>query len=172
MKRALTLSLVFMVGIAVGAFAAKKGIDSSLYKGKEPAAAADGLLAIAKMQAGNGSWERIALGRVYYLSNRKAEGQAIFDSVTSKKPEGSDWIRLGRIYVEAGEWDKARGAFDKALAASPKDAPWMAEIGAFYNLKGDRAKAEEYFEKSFSLESDEFWSTINVAGSYVGVRPQ
>ncbi|MCM2314783.1 MAG: tetratricopeptide repeat protein [Thermoanaerobaculia bacterium] len=172
MKRTLTFALVFTLGLAVGAFAAKKGIDSSLFVGKEPKVAADALLEVAKTQAGKGSWERIAVGRVLYLSNRKAEGQTIFDEVTAKKPEGSDWLRIGRIYLEAGEWDKAKGAFDKALAASPKDAPWMAEIGGHYNMKGDRARAEEYFAKSFSLESDEFWSTINVAGSYVGVKPQ
>lgn len=80
---------------------------------------------------------------------------------------GSDWLRIGRIYLEAGEWDKATGAFDKALAASPKDAPWMAEIGGHYNMKGDRAKAEEYFAKSFSIESDELmtfglWPAVTV----------
>lgn len=26
--------------------------------------------------------------------------------------------------------------------------------------------------KSFSIDSGEFWNTINVAGSYVGVKPQ
>lgn len=172
MKRTIAFMLVFMLGATAGAFAAKKGIDSSLFKGKDPKAAADALLAVAKEQAGKGSWERIAVGRVLYLSGKKAEGQALFDEVTAKKPEGSDWLRIGRVYWEAGEWDKAKAAFDKALALSPKDAPWMAEIGGYYNLKGDRATAEEMFSKSFSIESDEFWSTINVAGSYVGVKPQ
>ena len=172
MKPTLAFALVFMLGLGAGAFAAKKGIDSSLFMGKEPGAAADALLEVAKVQAGKGSWERIALARVYYLSDRKAEGQSILDAVTAKDPEGSDWLRIGRVYLEAGEWDKARSAFDKALALSPKDGPWMAEIGGHYNLKGDRARAEEYFAKSFAQDSDEFWSTINVAGSYVGVKPQ
>lgn len=52
-----------------------------------------------------------------------------------------------------------------------KDAPWLAEIGAYYNLNGDRAKAEEYFARSLALESDEVWSTADMAGSYVGVVP-
>ncbi|MGK2856858.1 MAG: tetratricopeptide repeat protein [Thermoanaerobaculia bacterium] len=172
MKRSVPFAIIFTLGLSIGAFAAKKAIDSSLFMNKEPGAAADALLEVALVQAGKGSWEQIAVGRVYYLSNRKAEGQAIFDRVTARKPEGSDWLRIGRVYVEAGEWDKARGAFDNALSHSPKDAPWMAEIGGFYNLQGDRAKAEEYFQRSFSLESDEFWSTVNIAGSYVGVKPQ
>ena len=172
MKRTVIFVLVFMLGAAVGAFAAKKGLDSSIFSGKEPKAAAEGLLAVAKGQTGSGSWERIALGRVYYLSGRKEEAQAIFDAGTTRKAEGSDWLRIGRIYLEAGEWDKAKTAFDKALSLSPKDAPWLAEIGGHYNLHADRTTAEEMFTKSFSIESEEFWSTINVAGSYVGVKPQ
>jgi tetratricopeptide (TPR) repeat protein len=171
-KRSVALILVFLLGITLGALGAKKGIDSSLFTGKSKADAGAALLDAAKTQAGSGSWERIAVGRIYYLSGRKAEGQALFDGVTAKKPEGSDWIRIGRIYCEAGEWDKAKTAFDKALAMSPKDAPWMAEIGGYYNINGDREKAEAMFSKSFSLESDEFWSTVNIAGSYFGVKPQ
>ena len=128
MKRTFALVVVFLVGVTAGAFAAKKGIDSSLFAGKKPKEAADALLVVAKEQAGKGSWERIALARVYYLSGRKAEAEAIFGEVTAKKPEGSDWLRIGRVYYEAGEWDKAKGAFDKALALSPKDAPWLGEF--------------------------------------------
>jgi len=40
-----------------------------------------------------------------------------------------------------------------------------------YNLKGDRAKAEELFDRSFAVESGEVWATTNVAGSYIGVPP-
>ena len=43
------------------------------------------LLAVAKQQAGKGSWERIGVGRVYYLGGMKAEGQAIFDEVTGEE---------------------------------------------------------------------------------------
>ncbi|MBI2215134.1 MAG: tetratricopeptide repeat protein [Acidobacteria bacterium] len=172
MKRVYAFVLVFLVGVSAGAFAAKKGLDSSVFTGKSPKEASDALLVIATEQAGKGSWERIALGRVHYLAGRKAEGQAIFDAVTAKKPEGSDWLRIGRVYYEAREWDKAKGAFDKALEASPKDAPWLAEIGGYYNLEGDRTGAEAMFTKSFAIESGEFWNTINIAGSYVGVRPQ
>ena len=96
----------------------------------------------------------------------------MFDAVTSKKAEASDWFRIGRVYWEAGEWDKAKGAFDKALQMSPKDAPWLSEIGAYYNLKGDRARAEEMFDQSYKIESEEVWATLNMAGSYLGIKPQ
>jgi hypothetical protein len=48
----------------------------------------------------------------------------------------------------------------------------MAEPGAAYNLKGDRARAEQLFQKSMDLESGELWHTVNIAGSYLGVKPQ
>ena len=170
-KSILLLALTFTLGIALGAFAARKGVDSNTYKGKSKQEAAGALLNLAKTQAGKGTWENIAVARAMYIGGMKDEGQAIFDSITSKKPEPSDWMRIGRAYYDAGEWDKARETFDKVLEKSPKDAAWLAEIGAYYNLKGDRARAEELFERSFAVESDEVWHTVNMAGSYLGVEP-
>lgn len=174
MKRSLICAIVatFLLGVVVGAWAAKKSIDPGLYAGKQPKEAAAALLPIAKQQAEKGSWENIFVGRVYYLSGQKAEGQAIFDAVTGgKKVEGGDWFRIGKVYYEAGEWDKARAAFEKVVQMSPDDADWLAEIGAYYNLKGDRAKAEELFGRSFKLDSNSVYNTAKAAGSYVGVVP-
>lgn len=171
MKTAVTMMFIFALGIAAGAFAAK-GFDTTLYRGKDKKEAAQNLLELARKQAGKGSWERIGVGRVYYLGGMKAEGQAIFDEVTSKKPEPTDWWRIGRVYWEAGEWDKARDAFEKSLAKNAKDDKGLAELGAYYMLKGDREKAEELFDRSFALEPGEVWSTSMVAGSYLGVKPQ
>ncbi|MFI5167768.1 MAG: tetratricopeptide repeat protein [Thermoanaerobaculales bacterium] len=158
------------VGVAVASSAAKS--DSSLFTGKSPKDAALALLAVAQSQAGKGSWENIGVGRVYYLMGDHAGGQAIFDRVMAGKVKESEWMRLGRVYQEAKEWEKARAAFDKALSLDPKDAEKLAEIGAYYNLHGDRAKAEELFARSFQVKPDEVWNTVNVAGSYVGVKPQ
>lgn len=171
-KISLALSLVFALGIALGAFAARKGIDGSLFRGKDKKEAGLALLEVAKKQAGNASWERIAIGRVYYLAGMKSEGQAMFDLVTAKRPESSDYFRMGRVYVEAGEWEKAKAAFDKAFTMEKNDEKWMAELGAYYLQKGDREKAEQLFERSFKINDDEVWSTVNMAAGYMGVRPQ
>jgi len=170
-KSIFALALVFTLGVAAGAFG-KKGFDTSLYRGKDKKEAAKSLLALAEKQAGKGSWERIGVGRVYYLGGMKSEGQRIFDEVTAKKPEPTDYWRIGRVYWEAGEWDKARESFEKSLAKNPNDDKGLAELGAYYLIKGDRAKAEEMFDKSFNIESGEVWNTGMVAGPYLGVRPQ
>lgn len=170
-KASIAFSLVFLLGIAAGAFG-RKGFDTSLYRGKEKQAAGRALLELAEKQAGKGSWERIGVGRVYYLAGMKAEGQAIFDAVTAKKPEPTDWWRIGRVYWEAGEWDKARAAFEKSLAKNRKDDKGLAELGAYHLLKGDREKAEELFDQCFNIEQDEVWNTAMIAGGYLGVRPQ
>lgn len=170
-KRTLALlSFVFALGIAVGALARGMKVDPSTYHGKSKQDAAKALLEVARKQAGDGSWENIAVGRTYYLGGMKSEGQAIFDGLKKKEP--SDWMRIARVYREAKEWDKAKDAFDRALAGEPKNAGWLAEVGAFYNLRGDRAKAEELFDKSYQYKSDEVWFTVNMAGSYVGVEPR
>lgn len=170
-RNASALALVFTLGVTAGAVA-RKGIAPGTYRGKEPKEAARALLDVAKKQAGDGSWENIAIGRVYYLSGMKNEGQAMFDRVVSgRKAEASDFLRVGRIYMEAGEWEKAKPMFAQALKKSPKDAPWLSEIGAFYNLHDDRATAETMFDRSYAIESEEVWATVNMAGSYVGVKP-
>ena len=167
------VAIAFVLGAVAGSWAAKKGsVDPSLYSGKPPKEAAAALLPLAKQAAEKGSWENIFVGRVYYLSGQKAEGQAIFDAITSgKKVEGGDWMRIGKVYFEAGEWDKAKAAFEKVLQMNPDDEDWLAEIGAYYNLKGDRAKAEEYFTRSFKADSNNVYNFAKAAGSYVGVVP-
>jgi tetratricopeptide (TPR) repeat protein len=161
----------FVLGTLVGAAAAKR-IDRSLYAGVAPKDAAAALLPIAKAQAEGGSWENIFVGRVYYLSGQKDQGQAIFDAVLGgKKVESGDWFRIGKVYYEAGEWDKAKAAFERVLQKSPSDEDWLAEIGAYYNLKGERARAEELFGRSFAADSNNVYNTSKVAGSYVGVTP-
>lgn len=171
MKRAnvVALVVVFAIGVAVGAFARSNAATTAMFEGKSKEEAGAALLAAARDQAGKGSWERIAVGRAYYLSGKKKEGQEIFDSI--RKPEDSDLLRIGRVYYEAGDWDKSKETFERIVSTSTKDAPWLAEIGAYYNLKGDRVRAEELFAKSLALESGEVWNTTNIAASYLGVEP-
>jgi tetratricopeptide (TPR) repeat protein len=171
MKTRLTILalLLFVFGVAVG-YAAKKA-DPSAYRSKSKQEAARALLEVAKVQAGKGSWERIAVGRVYYLGGMKSDGQAIFDTIMARKPESSDLFRIARVYREAGEWSKAKELFDRYVKANPKDDKGLAEVGAYYLMNGDRAGAEDLFDKSFKLES-ELWATVAAAGSYVGVAPQ
>ena len=163
----------FVVGVAVGVAASgSQKVDSMMYVDKSPKEATLGLLPVALSQAGNGSWENIAVGRVYYLMGDKAEGQGIFDRVIATKVKKDDWMRMGRVYVEAKEWDKAKAAFDKTLVLDPKDQGNLTEIGAWYNLHGDRRTAEQLFTRAFKSKPDEIWYTVNAAGSYVGVKPQ
>jgi tetratricopeptide (TPR) repeat protein len=160
---------VFTVGVAVG-FAARRIVPTD-YRGKTKEEAGKALLVQARAQAGRGSWERIAVGRVYYLAGMKAEGQAIFDEVLSKKAESSDFFRVARVYREAGEWQKAKELFDRYVRQNPGDDKGLAEVGAYYLLNGDRETAEQLFERSFKLES-EMWSTVSAAAGYLGVEPQ
>jgi tetratricopeptide (TPR) repeat protein len=167
------LLLAFAIGVVAGVAASSgEKVAPVMYEGKTPKDAALGLLTAALKQARKGSWENIAVGRVYYLMGDKAEGQAIFDRVIATKMKKDDWMRLGRVYLEAKEWDKAKAAFDKALALDPKDEGNLSEIGGWYNLHGERQTAEELFTKAFKSKPDEIWYTVNAAGSYVGVKPQ
>jgi tetratricopeptide (TPR) repeat protein len=167
--------VVFMIGLGTGvAVARKKGIDPSLYQGQEPRQAMLHLMELAETQAGKGSWENLHVARFYLLAGETEKGQAVLDKVLSrgKDVEASDWIRIGRIYVQLGDWDKARDAFETVISMKPKDEDWLAEIGAFYNLNGNRERAEELFARSFELDDDNHHNTAMAAGSYVGVTPR
>ena len=163
---------LFVLGAAVGLAAAKVKVTTAAYSGKSTEDAAAALLQSAEAIAENGSWERIFVGRTRYLGGDKAAGQAIFDSVlNSRKAEAGDYVRVARVYWEAGEWDKAKPMFDKVLAMEAKDVDWLAEIGAYYNLKGDRAHAEELFARSLAGDAANVYNVTKMAGSYLGVQP-
>jgi tetratricopeptide (TPR) repeat protein len=165
---ALAASL-FVAGIGIG-YAAQK-VSPSLFHGKSKEDAARALLDIARVQAGDGSWERIAIARVLYLGGHKAEGQAMLDAMLAAEHEDSDEFRIARLYREAGEWSKAKPLFDRFVANNPKDEKGLAEVGAFYLLNGDRDAAEKLFDRSFAI-SAEIWATVGAAGAYLGVVPE
>lgn len=162
-------AVLFILGLAIGVEAGKDDeVDVSHFRGHGPERAAQNLLDIALNQAGKGSWERIAVARIHYLSGDRERGQEMIDGIT--KRDASDWMRIGRLYWQADEWDRAKDAFERVLEDKPKDEDWLAEIGAYYNLKGDRAKAEELFDRSFREDADNLYNTLSAAGSYLGVE--
>jgi len=168
---AIALLSSFAAGVAT-TLAAKKAFDPNAYfVGKDPKAAAQALLAEAEPLAGTGSWERIGVGRVYYLSGDKAKGQELFNLATSKKAEASDLYRIATVYAMAKEWDKAKPLFEKAIAMNPTDDTSIVEAAAWFNMNGERARAEELFGKAFAKNPTELWHYINAAGSYLGQAP-
>jgi tetratricopeptide (TPR) repeat protein len=163
---------IFFVGAAVGVASSKLKVEPSMYQSKTPAAAASDLLHAGESLAGDDTWQEIAVGRVYYLSGKKTDAQEVFNRVLlSKKVKGADYIRIARVYLEAKEWDKAKPLLEKVVELEPKDEDWLAEIGAWYNLHGDRAHAEELFARSIQQDSSNVYNTAKMAGSYVGVPP-
>lgn len=166
-------AVVFVAGIGVGYAASVKAPSSpALFQGKAKQDAANALLEAALVQAGKGSWERIGVGRAYYLGGNKAKGQQIFDALLAGNHDDGDAFRIARVYEEAGEWAKAKPMFDAYLARNPKEPKDLAEVGAYYMLHGDKATGEQLFSRSFAADSNEVWATIHAAGAYMGLKPQ
>jgi tetratricopeptide (TPR) repeat protein len=159
------------LGAGLGILAAAKGGGIEMFRGKEPKEAGLAALEAAERYAGKGSWERIGVGRVHYLSGDKARGQALFDAVTGGKPEGSDWQRIGDVYAEAGENDKAEAAYAKALTKESDDTG-QCQIGAWYIHTGRREKGEELIGKALAKNPDEVWHYVRAAEAYLGVPPE
>lgn len=159
-----------ILGIGIGIAGSKStSLGIAAIQGKPPKDAAAAALVEAERLAGKGSWELIGVGRVYYLSGDKARGQALFDRVTSNKPEASDWQRIGSVYAEAGENDKAADLYQKVLALNPKDDTGQAEIGSWYIRIGQREKGEALVAQSLQRSPDELWTYVRVAEAFLGV---
>jgi predicted Zn-dependent protease len=175
MNRTIAIALAFAsfaTGAGVATAAPKPRADASMYHGRDMTEAGRALLDIALKQAGKGSWERIGVGRAYYLGGFRPEGQAIFDALLNGKPDDSDVYRIARVYQEAGEWDRAKALFDRYLASNPDDEKALAEIGAYNLLHGDRARAEQLFDRSVAASPDEIWATLAAADAYLNVKPE
>lgn len=169
----IVIAIVFILGITVGSWAAKKRrVGPAAWSGVSPTEAAANLLDHAVELAETGSWENIHLGRTYYLSGDKARGEAIFARYQQGKAEPSDLIRIGRVYAQAGDWEKAKAVFDRVVSMDPKDADWLVEVGAYYNLNGDRAHAEGLFARGFDTAPRHLDNTLDAAGSYLGLPPR
>jgi tetratricopeptide (TPR) repeat protein len=178
MKTGLIVALAagcLALGIGLGSAGREKekfpGMD--LIRGKAPKEAGLACLQEAQKLAGNGSWELLAVARVYYLSGDREKGQALIDQVLSAKPQGSDWQRVGAIYADAGEVPKAEAAYEKTLAADPKqkDDTGRAEIGAWYIRIGQREKGEELFAQALAKNPDEVWHYLRAAEAFLAVPP-
>jgi tetratricopeptide (TPR) repeat protein len=170
-RRFAPLAFVFAAGLAAGAFAAKKfTVSPAAFAGKEPKAAAEELLGAARTLAESGSYENLAVARLYYRVGRKAEGQEIIDRVMVGKTKAGDIVRVARIYREAGDWAKAKPLYDSVVQMAPEDEDWLAEVGAEYLLAGDRARAEELFAASLRLDPSNLYNSLRMAGAYLGVR--
>ena len=160
------------LGIGVG-YAAKQSptlLDLNASKtAKEAGLAA---LAEADRLAGVGTWEMIAVGRVYYLTGETQKGQALFDRATAGKPDPSNWERLGQVWAEIGDMAKADDCFQKALPLlDPKDDTGQAEIGAWFIRNGQRAKGEELMSRALQRHPAEIWHYLRAAEALLGVPP-
>jgi tetratricopeptide (TPR) repeat protein len=162
-------ALCLLLGFSLGLWAKDKAGGFELLRGKSPKEAGQAALVQAEALSENGSWELIGIGRVYYLSGDKAKGQALFDRVTGRKPEPSDWQRIGDVYAEAGEKDKAEACFQRLLDGNPKDDTGQSEIGAWYIRNGQREKGESLFAKALARNPDDVWHYVRAAEAYLEV---
>jgi tetratricopeptide (TPR) repeat protein len=141
------------------------------YLGKDPKAASAALLAEGERLAGDDTWQRIGVGRVAYLTGDKKKGEALFHSVLEGKHGKSDLYRIATAYAIAKDWDKAKPLFEQAITMDPGDDTGIMKAGCWFNLNGDRKRAEELFGQALGKNPDDEWHYILSSGSYAGVEP-
>lgn len=158
-------AVLFVAGIGVGYGAQKVPLTTAMYQDKAPREAARALLEGGLLSTGrNDSWERIGVGRVYYLGGFKAEGQALFDAVLNAKHKDSDEYRIAQVYAEAGEWDKAQPLFDRYLAGNPDEIYSLARL---YAKAGQWDKARPLFDRYLAANSGDGRDMAEVGAYYL-----
>ena len=167
----LVAAISLTLGVGIGMAAKLKGAGISVITGKPDQEAGFAALAEAERLAGKGSWELIAVGRVYYLSGDRAKGETFFTRATSGKQTAGDYQRIAEIYAEAGDAAKAEENYGKMLVLDPEDDSQRAEVGAWYIRIGQRAKAEQYLAKAFSMGHNDPSNYIRAAEGLLGVQP-
>jgi tetratricopeptide (TPR) repeat protein len=159
-----------LLGVSIGFAAKYQGAGIDVLRNKPDKDAALAALAEAEQVANGGSWELIAVGRVYYLSGQKARGQALFDhATTGRKPDGADYERIAEVYAEAGENDRATDSYEKMLALEPKDDSSQALVGAWYIRIGQREKGEALLAQALQRRRNDPWYYVRAAESLLGV---
>jgi len=143
----------------------------AFYSGHDKKEAAALLFAEGEKYAGDDTWERIGAGRVAYEAGDKKKGEALFDAVLSGKHGKEDLYRIATAYAAGKSWDKAKPLFEKAIAMDPGDDSGILKAGCWFNLNGERARAEELFGMAFAHSPDHAWHYILASGSYQGVEP-
>jgi Tfp pilus assembly protein PilF len=176
MSRSNVLSavLAFALGATTVLVAKTKIVfdPKAYYEGHDAKAASAALLAEAEKLAGDDTWQRIGIGRVAMLSGDKAKGESMFKSVLDNpKVDKNDFYRMATSYAVAKEWDKAKPLFEKAIALDLSDDSGIMKAACWFNVNGDRKRAEELFGIALGKNPDHTWHYILSAGSYVGVEP-
>ena len=107
-----------------------------------------------------------------YVSGDTQKGDALFDSVLGDKKVGKgDVYRIATAYAVAKNWAKAKPLFERAIAMDADDDTAILKAACWFNLNGERQRAEELFGKSLGKNPDDVWHYILAAGSYAGVQP-
>ena len=98
------------------------------------------------------------VGRVRYLSGDKAKGETLFNGVLAEPKLGkNDLYRIATSYAVAKDWSKAKPLFERAIAMDLEDDSGIMKAACWFNLNGDRARAEELFKVALTKNAAHAW---------------
>ena len=172
-RNTLNVLIAFALGASTVLIAKPKPTfdPNAFYSGREKKEAATLLLAEGERLAGTDTWERIGAGRVAYKAGDTKKGEALFEAVMAGKHGKNDLYRIATAYASAKSWDKAKPLFEKAISMDATDDSSIMKAACWFNLNGDRARAEELFGIAFGKNPEHAWHYILASGSYQGVEP-
>jgi tetratricopeptide (TPR) repeat protein len=105
-----------------------------------------------------GKYDQLSPEETYHLAMISKENDKKIDAlnayVSKKTDDWKGYSDLAAAQIEAGKYDDAISNLDKANQMNPNNGTVLANYGVAYKLKGDRAKAEQYYRDAMSKGAD------------------
>lgn len=115
----------------------------------------------------NGSQMFSILAEVYKGMGKAEEAQKVIDEGLAKYPDDQALI-TDKVNSQLGADDLggAEGNLLKMIEAQPDNANLRFALGSVYDTKGEKEKAEEYYQKAVDLDPEYFDAVYNLGALY------
>jgi tetratricopeptide (TPR) repeat protein len=94
---------------------------------------------------------RAALGESYFMAGKADKAIEVFNQLIELDPSAKSYASLGLSYRHLGRFDEARKNFAQGLKLDPRNAVCLFNLGYIESRQGNRAQAEEYFQKTIRI---------------------
>jgi len=91
------------------------------------------------------------LGAALLQTGSYREAADAFQKALTLVPTADTWSNLGIAYAWQGNFKEALPAYQKAVDLSPSSDAWLSNLADGYRWLGDRAKANETYDRAIAL---------------------
>jgi len=107
------------------------------------------------------------LGQLYVMQRHDTEAEtALKKAIELDEGTVRAHIELANLYVRGKAYEPALALYHDLIKRNPKLVPAYASAGILYDAKGDRPKANEYYQKALNIDPKFVPALNNLAWNY------